>query len=92
MNVTLPLVCPPDSLHCPQSTISAGSRPIGSGGEPVTTALTMPPPPDADQPRVTAPSTTGSANTPHCGGSAVHLWPNPHSAAGAALPVISDTS
>ena len=54
---------PPSTARIRAST--AGSKRIGAVGEPMTTACTMPPGPEPDQPRVVAPSVAGPASTPH---------------------------
>ena len=92
IRLTVPVVFPDITVHCPHSASTAGSNATGAVGDPMTTAWTMPPGPDPDQPRVVAPSATGSASTPHCGGSVTQPGPKPQNATGEAGPDRSATS
>ena len=88
----MPEVFPDITVHCPQSANTAGSNVTGAVGDPMTTACTMPPGPDPDQPRVVPPSAAGPASTPHAGGSVTQPGPKPQNATGDAGPDMSATS
>src|SRR3954463_15414415 len=92
MRSTVPVVFPDATVQCPQSASRAGSKVIGDAGDPVTTACTMPPGPDPDQPLLVACSGAGPAMSPHSGGSVPEPGPKPQKAAGDAVPPRSATS
>src|ERR1700712_588916 len=92
IRLTVPVVFPDITVHCPHSASIAGSKPTGDVGDPVTTACTMPPGPDPDQPLVVASSVRGPASTPHCGGSVTQPGRKPQNATGDAGPLRSATS
>src|SRR3954463_6802799 len=92
MRSTVPVVFPDATVQCPQSASTAGSKVTGDAGDPVTTACTMPPGPDPDQPLLVASSVGGPASSPHCGGSVTQPGPKPQKAAGDAVPPRSATS